>query len=182
MLEHSIKWDKKGTHEKHKSVSEFKRDKLIEEVEELQEKKADIEQKISAYKGAEEYAKATAEKVTSGDYKIPEPLPLMSAKAYKTKFIEPLIKKLIGIIKTLARKCYIAEKQAEQATMKMTELYQEKERLKSANWDLRMTNSKMGVEVRDYEKIKNFLGIDKVREILKAINRSKNKSRTDMIK
>ena len=182
MLEHSIKWDKKGTHEKHKSVSEFKRDKLIEEVEELQEKKADIEQKISAYKGAEEYAMTMAAKVKGDDYKIPEPPPLMSAKAYKTKFVEPVIKKLTNIIKTLARKCYIAEKQAEQATMKMTELYQEKERLKSANWDLRMANSKMGVEVRDYKKIKNFLGIDKVREILKAINRSKNKNRTDMIK
>lgn len=133
MLEHSIKWEQKGTHEKHKSVSEFKRDKLIEEVEKLQEKKADIEQKISVYKGAEEYATKTAEKITNGDYKIPEPPPLMSAKAYKTKFVEPVIKKLIDIIKTLARKCYIAEKQVEQATEKMTELYQEKEWLKSAN-------------------------------------------------
>ena len=182
MLEHNIKWEQKGTHEKHKSVSEFKRDKLIEEVENLQEKKSDIEQKISIYKSAEEYAMTMTAKIKGDDYKIPEPPPLMSAKAYKTKFVEPVIKKLIGVIKTLARKCYIAEKQTEQATMKMTELYQEKEGLKSANWDLRMANSKMGVEVRDYKKIKNFLGIDKVREILKAINRSKNKSRTDMIK
>lgn len=182
MLEYGIKWEQKGTHEKHKSVSEFKRDKLIKDVEKLQEKKADIEQKISAYKGAEEYATKTAEKITNGDYKIPEPPPLMSAKAYKTKFVEPVIKKLIGIIKTLARKCYIAEKQVEQATMKMTELYQEKERLKSANWDLRMANSKMGIEVRDYKKIKNFLGIDKVRELLKSINKTKYRNRSDMAK
>ena len=33
MLTHGIEWEQKGTHEKHKSVSEFKRDKLIEEVE-----------------------------------------------------------------------------------------------------------------------------------------------------
>lgn len=182
MLEHGIKWEQKGTHEKHKSVSEFKRDKLIEEVENLQEKKFDIEQKISTYKSSEEYAMTMTAKIKGDDYKIPEPPSLMSAKAYKTKFVEPVIKKLIGIIKTLARKCYIAEKQVEQATEKMTELYQEKERLKSANWDLRMANSKMGVEVRDYKKIKNFLGIDKVRELLKSINKTKHRNRSDMAK
>ena len=80
MLEHGIKWEQKGTHEKHKSVSEFKRDKLIEEDENLKKKKADIEQKISAYKSAEEYARATAEKIINGDYKVPEPPSLMSAK------------------------------------------------------------------------------------------------------
>ncbi len=32
MLEHGIEWDKKGTHEKHKSVSEFKRNKSDVEV------------------------------------------------------------------------------------------------------------------------------------------------------
>ena len=182
MLEHGIKWEQKGTHEKHKSVSEFKRDKLIEDVEKLQEKKADIEQKISVYKGAEEYATKTAEKIISDDYKIPEPTPLMPAKAYKNKVVEPLIKKLINIIKTLARKYYVAEKQAEQATMKMTEFYQEKERLKSANWDLKLENSKMSVEVRDFKKIKVFLGINKVQELLKSVNKTKHRNRSDMAK
>lgn len=176
MLEHGIEWDEKGTHEKHKSVSEFKKQKLIEEVENLQEEKSEIEQKISAYKSAEDYARVTAAKLEGEEYKIPEPPPLMSAKAYKTKFVEPLIKKLIGIIKTLARKCYTAEKETEHITKKMTELYQEKENLKSANWDLRMANSKMNVEVRNFKKIKDFLGIDKVQEMLKTISKSKNRS------
>ena len=33
MLEHGIEWDQKNTHEKHKTVSEFKKEKLAEEVE-----------------------------------------------------------------------------------------------------------------------------------------------------
>lgn len=106
----------------------------------------------------------------------------MSAKTYKNNYIEPLIKKLINIIKTLARKCYIAEKEAAQATMKMTELYKEKERLKSANWDLKKANSKMGVEVRNFKKIKGFLGIDKVQELLKSINKTKHRNKSDVMK
>ncbi len=177
MLEHGIEWDEKGTHEKHKSVSEFKKQKLIEEVEALEEKKEDMERKIATYQSAEDYSDAMAAKMTSGEYKIPEPPNLMSAKTYHSKFVEPLIKKLVNIIKTLARKYYVAEKESEQATSKLSIVYEEKERLKSANWDLRMSNSQMGVEVRNFEKIKNFLGIDKVREMLKIINAQKHKTK-----
>ena len=177
MLLQGVKWVEKNTHEKHKSVSEFKKQKLIEEVEALEEKKEDIERKIATYQSAEEYSDAMAAKMTSGEYKIPEPPNLMSAKTYHSKFVEPLIKKLVNIIKTLARRCYVAEKEAEQATSKLLTVHEEKERLKSANWDLRMANSQMGVEVRNFEKIKNFLGIDKVKEMLKIINAQKQKTK-----
>ena len=177
MLPHGVKWVEKNTHEKHKSVSEFKKQKLIEEVEALEEKKEDIERKIATYQSAEEYSDAMAAKMTSGEYKIPEPPNLMSAKTYHSKFVEPLIKKLVNIIKTLARRCYVAEKEAEQATSKLLTVHEEKERLKSANWDLRMANSQMGVDVRNFEKIKNFLGIDKVKEMLKIINAQKQKTK-----
>ena len=40
-----------------------------------------------------------------------------------------------------------------------------------------MSNSQMGVEVRNFEKIKNFLGIDKVKEMLKIINAQKHKTK-----
>ena len=123
MLEHGIEWDKKGTHENHKSVSKFKRDKLIEEVENLQEQKADLERTISAYKGAEKYAEVTARKLKdSEDFEIKEPPPLMSAKSYKVKYVEPFINKLIKIIKDLARRCYRAEEIAEQASEKISKL------------------------------------------------------------
>jgi len=177
MLQYGVKWVEKHTHEKHKSVSEFKKQKLIEEVEALEEKKEDIERKIATYQSAEDYSDAMAAKMTSGEYKIPEPPNLMSAKSYHSKFVEPLIKKLVNIIKTLARKCYVAEKEAEQATSKLLTVHEEKERLKSANWDLRMANSQMGVEVRNFEKIKNFLGVDKVKEMLKIINAQKHKTK-----
>ena len=66
--------------------------------------------------------------------------------------------------------------------MKMTELYQEKERLKSANWDLRMSNRKISVEDRNFQKIKDFLGIYKVQKLLKSINKTKHRNRSDMAK
>lgn len=111
MLEHGIEWDQKNTHEKHKSVSEFKRDKLIEEVEALEDKKEELKEEMKTYKNAEEYAMVTVRKIKENeDFEIKDPPPLMLAKTYKSKYVEPFIKKLLEIVKNLARRCYRAEK------------------------------------------------------------------------
>lgn len=180
MLEHGIEWDKKGTHEKHKSVSEFKRDKLLEEVETLEDKKSELETDISKYKKAEDFAVATAKKLEDEVLKLPEPPPLMSAKTYKTKYAEPFIKKLIRVIKDLARRCFRAEKAQQNSAAEISKLTDENSKLKSRVWDLNMENSKLKVQVRDFDRVKEYLGIDRVREILKTANKLKNKKRSDI--
>lgn len=181
MLEYGIEWDKKGTHEKHKSVSEFKRDKLVEEVEALTEQKEELEHKISAYTNAEEYAMVTAQKLNDNKgFEITEPPPFMSAKTYKTKYVEPFINKLIKIVKNLARRCYRAEQLEQQSVDKISTLTDENQKLKSKVWDLNLENGRLRVELRNFDKIKDFLGIDKIKEILKTINKTKHKKRSDI--
>lgn len=181
MLEYGIEWDKKGTHEKHKSVSEFKRDKLIEEIEALMEQKEELEHKTSAYKNAEEYALTTAQKLNDNkDFEITEPTPFMSAKTYKTKYIEPFINKLIKIVKNLTRRCYRAERAEQQSAEKISTLTDENQKLKSKVWDLNLENSRLRVELRNFDKIKDFLGIDKIEAMLKTINKTKHKKRSDI--
>lgn len=183
MLEHGIEWEQKGTHEKHKSVSEFKRDKLIEEVEILTEQKEELEHKISAYKNAEEYAMVTAQKLEDEAVEIPDPSPLMSAKKYRGDIVMPFINKLITIVKNLARRCYRAEKAEEKSAEVIAKLTEEKERYKSKVWNLKLENSRLKVQLRDYNKIKDYLGIDKIKELLKTINaamrREHKKMRTE---
>lgn len=183
MLEHGIEWEQKGTHEKHKSVSEFKRDKLIEEVEILTEQKEELEHKISAYKNAEEYAMVTAQKLEDEAVEIPDPSPLMSAKKYRGDIVMPFINKLITIVKNLARRCYRAEKAEEKSAEVIAKLTEEKERYKSKVWNLKLENSRLKVQLRDYDKIKDYLGIDKIKELLKTINaamrREHKKMRTE---
>ena len=177
MLEHGIVWEQKGTHEKHKFVSEFKKQKLVEEVEALEEKKTDIEHKVSTYKNAEEYAMLTATKIKdNADLEITEPPPLMSAKTYKSKIVVPFINKLIGIIQELARRCYRAEKEEQKSAEKISKLNEEKEHYKDRAWHLNLENSQLKVQLRDYNKIKDYLGIDKVKELLKTINTTMQKN------
>ena len=180
MLEYGVEWDKKGTHEKHKSVSEFKRDKLVEEVETLEDKKQDCIDDISKYKKAEDFALSTAKKLEDETLKMLEPTPLMPAKTYKTKYAEPFIKKLIKIIKDLARRCFRAEKETKQSVSEIARLTDENSKLKSRVWDLNMENSKLKVQVRDFTRIKEYFGIDRVKEILKTVGKSRQKKKVDV--
>lgn len=181
MLSHGIEWEQKGTHEKHKSVNEFKRDMLAKEVDELTEKKDDLLHTMSAYTKAEEYAHLTVQKIKNNDdFDIPEPPPLMSAKTYKTKFIEPFIKRIMKIIENLARRCYRAEKIAEQTEAKVKPLEAENEKLKSQLWKKTMALSKAEVKVRDYDRIKSYVGVEQINRWLKEIvHLGKNRSRSN---
>ena len=171
MLEYGIEREDKGTHEKHKSVSEFKRDKLIEEVEMLEDKKQELESDISKYKNAEEYALVTARKIEDEALKIPEPSTLMSAKKYRNDIVMPFVNKLIKIIKTLARRVFTAEKNAEKLSVQAKTLRADNERLKKLNWDKNFELSKCNAEIRKFDKIKNYFGLSQVEEWLKRIDK-----------
>ena len=174
MLERGIEWDQKGTHEKHKTVSQFKRDKLIEEVESLEVQMSELEKKASTYKSAEDYATITAQKLKdNADFELKEPSRMMYAKSYKAKFVDPFIKRVIDIVKNLARRCYRAEKFQEEAEEKISKLQEEKEELKTKLWDKTIENNNLKKQLTDFEKIKLYLGIDKVKELLKTINSPK---------
>ena len=183
MLDHDIEWDQKNTHEKHKTVSEFKKEKLVKEVEKLENKKDELKEQMKTYKSAEEYAMATVRKIKdSDDLELKEPSPLMSAKTYKTKYVEPLIKKLLDIVKNLARRCYRAEKAEAKSSEIIANLTKEKEDYKSRLWHLNLENSKLKTQLRDYDKIKSFIGLDKIKEILKLAGKSKSHNRSEIVK
>lgn len=181
MLEYGIEWDKKGTHEKHRPTDIYKRDMLAEEVEQLEVEKNLLEAKISTYKNSEEYALTTVQKLNDNkDFEIIELPPFMSAKTYKTKYVEPFINKLIKIVQNLARRCYRAEKLEQQSAEKISTLTNENQKLKSRVWDLNLENSRLRVELKNFDKIKEYLGIEKIKEMLKNINKTKHKKRSDI--
>ena len=183
MLEHGIEWDQKNIHEKHKTVSEFKKEKLAEEVEKLENKKDELKDQMKTYKNAEEYALVNVRKIKGDeDFVLKDPSPLMSAKTYKTKYVEPLIKKLLEIVKNFARRCYRAERAESKSAEVIANLTKENDNYKSRLWHLNLENSKLKTQLRDYDKIKSFLGVDRIKEILKIAGKSKSHNRSEFVK
>lgn len=145
----------------------------------LTEKKDELKHELSVYQGEEQYALATAQKYEAEEWKLPEPSPIMSAKAYKNKFAQPLVKKLIGVIKTLARKYYEFSKTIEQLQEKINILTADNEKLKNKLWYSKLENSKLNVKVRAFEKVKSVIGADKFNDIIKSVNRSNKKQKSN---
>ena len=100
---------------------------------------------------------------------------MMYAKSYKAKFVDPFIKRVVDIVKNLARRCYRAEKFQEEAKEKISKLHVEKEELKTKLWDKTIENNNLKKQLSDYEKIKSYFGIDKIKELLQTINTTMRK-------
>ena len=172
MLEYDIEWEKKGTHEKHKSVNQFKKEKLVEEVKKLEYRKKSLEYDISNYQNSEKYALNSVSKLEKKIEFLPEPTPFMSAKKYKNEFVMPFIEELLITMKELSQKAFIAEKNAEKLQKQFHTLKQSNEKLKKLNWDNNMEISKYKVQLRNFDKLKSYLGIENVNDIIKAAYKS----------
>jgi len=177
MLKHGIEWERKGTHEKHKSVDVFKKEALEKEVEKLEDKKEELKSDISKFKGAEEYALAIAKKVEADELKLPEPSPLMPAKKYKSDIVMPFIAKLIKTMKNLARRVFVAEKNAQKMQEMIQPLQDDNNRLKKLNWDKSKEIINMKSELNKFNKIKEYFDVDKINDLLRQIDSERKLSR-----
>lgn len=112
MERHGIEWEHKGMERPHLDVLDYK---LQERQRELAELDAVVKEKTDEANILEkqiENLTESAKVITTisqnfenePEYQLPEPSAMMSARSYKTKFVDPLIKRLKAlVIKTLSR-------------------------------------------------------------------------------
>ncbi len=169
-----VKWLQKGTHEKHLSVLDFQKQERSREVDELEEKiaisgmqldtlrdqidvimnsKIELEKNIYAYDINEEW-------------KLPEAGKLQTAKSYRDKIVEPLIKGLKDVIRSLM--------------IQVTELTKEVERISKNDHSKAMALEhyrksfkqdkdkiqRLEEKVDDFNCLKRYFGANKVQEMI----------------
>ena len=106
MGRHGIEWEQKGTHEKHLSVLDYKKQEREKEISELDEKLTEkkdefrmMAERIENFDNGEQALQRLNEIITTEpEFQLPQPPVMMSAKSYKTKFVEPLIARLKPLI------------------------------------------------------------------------------------
>ena len=87
MERHGIEWEDKGTHDKHLSVMDYKKEQRAKEIAELEAVKAKLAAQFSD----------DPERI------LPEPGPLESAKSYREKKAKPLLAKIVKVLRSLYR-------------------------------------------------------------------------------
>ena len=187
MERHRVKWEHKGMHEKHLSVLDYKKEQRTKEIAELESKLADkkdefevYQDRISNYSKGEQVIEELAKKLdTEPDYQLQEPPPLMSAKSYKTKFVEPLIKKLREVISSVMSMYYQALDSYHRLNITNRNLYRENEHLRKDNGKLANENKKLVAQNRDYNLLRKVFGSKQIDELVTKAKEPKQSKQRD---
>lgn len=174
MERYDIGWEHKDSHEKHLSVYDYEKKMRAAEVTELDEKLADkkdefdtLAKRIEEFEGGEKGISDMQNLLdTDPDYKLPEPQGLMSAKSYKTKFVEPLIAKLKSLVKTIMVRYFKARDDYHRLNQYNARLYKDNENLHSDNEYLTAENNQLKEKVKDYALLRMLFGNKQINDLL----------------
>ncbi|MEY8319217.1 plasmid recombination protein [Oscillospiraceae bacterium 50-58] len=111
MERHGIEWEDKGTHDKHLSVLDFKKEQRAKEIAELDAVKAKKqgqverqEQRLKELAPAVRNMEQLAAQFSDDPERIlPKPGPLESAKSYREKKAKPLLAKIVKVLRSVYR-------------------------------------------------------------------------------
>lgn len=170
MERYGVEWEQKGTHEKHLSVYDYEKkmrsqevEKLTEESEKLNFKVEELTEKAEALMQFESNMSEIAEDFYEYDeFKLPDPPPLMTAKAYKSKVVEPLFRKLLDLAKTAVRKCFELQNQ-----LNSIKLWGKADKVNAGqilaeNRTLTEQNEKLNREVQNYKLLRKMFGDEQI--------------------
>ena len=162
MERYGIEWEHKGTHEKHLSVLDYK--------------KQEREKKVAAL-GAKDLSKLEIELDTAPKYQLPEPEKFMTAKAYRTKMAEPLVKKLKALVKTVLARCLEGWDNYHRLNTANAQLYRTNQRLEKVNERLTEENTRLKAENKDYSLLRKVFGRKQIDDLLEQARTVKGRKR-----
>lgn len=188
MERHGIEWEHKGTHEQHLSVLDYKKQEREKDVADLDEqiaiKKNEVRSLGKRVQNFDDGLKDLKEVEQALDndeaFQLPEPHGLMTAKTYKTRFADPLIKKLKSLVKTAFARCFEAWDSYHRLNVTNANLYHENEKLSKTNDRLRAKNENLQAENKDYRLLRKVFGSRQIDNLLaqaRATQQSKQREK-----
>lgn len=169
-----IQWEQKGTHDKHLSVLDYKKQEREKEIAALdtvltekQDELETVQKRITNFdQGMQSIEKLEQRIKTDTEFQLPEPPTLMTAKTYKQRFATPLIKKLKGIIREVFYYYYMALDSYHRLNSTNDRLCRENEHLTAGNGRLAEENTVLRSELKDFHFLKKVLGSQQIDKLI----------------
>lgn len=175
MEKYDVEWEHLDTHEKHLSVLDYEKKIRSQEVNELESKiKILDKQMTNLVKCEDTFKKVSQDFETDEQFQLPEPQPLMSAKSYKTKIVEPFVDKLKATLKTVVVAYFKLKNKLTECQKENSKLYFSNVELREQNDRLLTDNFKQIKSLKDYKLLRKILGPEQVDNLLNQA-RHKNK-------
>ena len=162
---------------------DYKKQERAEEIEQLESKIIDKQTEFETlFKRIQNFDKVTDSLSqmqnaleNAPEYQLPEPQGLITAKSYKSKIVEPLIKRLKSLIKTLMVRCFQAIDDYQRLNQTNVSLYRSNERLKIQNKQLTADNNRLREEAKDYKLLRKVFGSKQIDSLLEQARQSKQR-------
>ena len=185
MERHGIEWEHKGTHEKHLSVLDYKKQEREKEIavldNQLAEKKDEfqtVQSRIQNYDNGTQVIEELEKRIeTDSEFQLLDPPALMSARTYKAKFVEPLITRLKSLISTLFARYFKAVDSYHRLNITNGNLYRENKMLSKINSKLKSENENLRSEVKNYKLLRKVFGHKQIDELLEQARNIKGRKR-----
>lgn len=185
MERYGVEWLQLGTKREHLSVLDYKKQEREKEIIALDDKLAEkkdefriMAERIENFDNGEKALQNLDESIMNEpEYQLPEPSAMMSARSYKTKFVEPLISRLKSLINTLFARYFKAIDSYNRLNITNGNLYRTNERLTKINEKLKTENETLKSENKDYRLLRKAFGHKQIDELLEKARNIKGQKR-----
>lgn len=185
MERYGVEWLQLGTKREHLSVLDYKKQEREKEIIALDDKLAEkkdefriMAERIENFDNGEKALQNLDESIMNEpEYQLPEPAAMMSARSYKTKFVEPLISRLKSLISTLFARYFKAIDSYNRLNITNGNLYRTNERLIKINEKLKTENETLKSENKDYRLLRKAFGHKQIDELLEKARNIKGQKR-----
>ena len=173
MERYDIQWEQKGTHEKHLSVLDYKKQEREKEIAALdttlaekQDELETVQNRITNFDQGAQSIERLEQRLVTEEFQLPEPPALMTAKTYKQRFVDPLIRRLKEIIREMFCRYYKALDSYHRLNTTNGRLYRENEHLTAANDRLKGENEALRSELKDFRFLRKVLGSQQIDNLI----------------
>ncbi len=186
MERYGFEWEHKGTHEEHLSVLNYKKRERKKEISALEDKIKEredeyrsIDMRVDTNKVWKEELDALEKSLDDDpEYQLPDPPMMMSAKNYKTKFVDPLIRKLKDLAKWILSKMYLGWDKYYEAVRQNNRWSNENRQLRADNEKLKSDYNVLYKLVDDFKLITKNFSSGEIMELIREAHERDEKQRS----
>ena len=176
MERHGIEWEDKGTHDKHLSVLDYKKEQRAKEIAVLDTVKAEKESLVeSQERRLKELAPAVknmerlaADFSADPDEILPEPGTLETGRAYREKKVKPLLAQIVKVLRSLYLAYVELRGKFERLQGDYGRVRESNARLSDRLQEVKLENKALRQVSADYERVKRVFGPEQVEVAVQA--------------
>ena len=176
MERNGIEWEDKGTHDKHLSVLDYKKEQRAKEIAVLETAKAEKESQVeSQERRLKELAPAVknmerlaADFSADPDEILPEPGTLETGRAYREKKAKPLLAQIVKVLRSLYLAYVELRGKFERLQGDYGRVRESNIRLSDRLQEVKLENKALRQVSADYERVKRVFGPEQVEVAVQA--------------